>query len=161
MPYTESAARIGLGTELRLGLNDVNPVGSPPILTETFQLIGEITDISKTGAKADTVSVYNMQSPDGFDEFISGKRDAGEVSFTVNLQFGDDSQSLLTNLFTSGERRNWRIVVPAAPDEEASPGWYAFKAIVTGYGDSNFTPDKQIAVSAKLKISGTYVFVPA
>jgi predicted secreted protein len=147
-----------MGTELQLGQDDA--VLSPPS-PETFAAVGEITNLGKSGAKADTVDVTNMQSPNGFREFISGLREAGEVSCTVNLVVGDDTQDSVEGLFETGERRNWRIVVPPAAGEVSSPGYYEFKAIVSGYGDATFTPDKQISVTFKLKISGTYEFVAA
>ena len=84
--YTESAARLGLGLALELGQNDAVISPASP---ETFKSVGEITSLGKSGAKADTVDVTNMQSPDGFREFISGLRDCGEVSCTVNFVVDD------------------------------------------------------------------------
>ena len=159
MSYTESQARLGLGLDLQLGQNDANPLSSPPT-EETFVSIGEITDLGKSGAKADTPDVTNMQSPDGFREFISGLRESGEVSVTVNYVAGDTSQGDVETLFNSGEKRNWHIVVPPAVSlgEVSSPGYWTFKAIVDAFGDATMSPDKQISQSFKLKISGKYAF---
>ncbi|MBZ5566570.1 MAG: hypothetical protein LAN64_01835 [Acidobacteriia bacterium] len=156
MSYTESAARLGLGLSLELGQDDAV---LSPISPETFKQVGEITSLGKSGAKADTVDVTNMQSPDGFREFISGLRDAGEVSCTVNFVVDDAVASQVEGLFNSGERRNWKIVVPPAASEISSPGYWSFKAIVNAYGDATLTPDKGISVTFKLKISGKYTFV--
>src|SRR6266567_3427774 len=137
MSYTESAARLGLGTQLQMGNNDADPLASPAVV-ETFTDVGEITSLGKSGAKADTPDVTNMQSPDGFREFISGLREAGEVSCTVNYVHGDTTQAAVEGLFNDGERRNWRIQVPpsATLGETESPGYWAFKAIVASYGDA-------------------------
>jgi hypothetical protein len=52
MSYTATQARVGLGSELVLvGF----PLASPPVADAT---IGEITDIVKSGAKADTISLH-------------------------------------------------------------------------------------------------------
>lgn len=160
MSYTASQARLGLFTELRLGQNDALPLASPPV-AETFLAVGEITALGKSGAKADTVDVTNMQSLDGFREFISGLRESGEVTCTVNFVPNDTVASSVEGLFNTGTRRNWHIVVPPDPSagEMTSPGYWNFKAIVNSFGDATLSPDKQISVTFKLKISGKYTFV--
>jgi hypothetical protein len=159
MSYTESQARLALGTELQLGQNDADDMASPPT-EETFVAIGEITALGKSGAKADTPDVTNMQTPDGVREFISGLRESGEISCTVNYVVDDSSQAAVEGLFYSGERRNFRIVVPPNEGlgEVASPGFWYFKAIVNSFGDTTLSPDKQISQSFKLKVSGKYLF---
>jgi len=165
--YTASAARLGLGTLVELGQNDAAPLASPPT-PETFLSVGEVTDVAKSGAKSDTPDVTNHQSPDGFREFISGLKEAGEVQVSGNwvdpsISPPDNfiTQEVVEALFNSGERRNWKIVVPPAAGEMDSPGYFSFKAIVNSFGDSNFGTDKQINYSFKLKISGKYTYVAA
>lgn len=165
--YTETAARIGLGTLVQLGQNDANPLASPPTL-ETFLNIGEVTNTVKSGAKADTVDATNQQSPDGFREIIAGLRDAGELQVDGNWidpeatePDGFTTQQDVEALFNSGAKRNWRVVVPPIAGEEVSPGYFAFKAIVSAFGDSTYSPDKLINYSFKIKISGKYTWTPA
>lgn len=159
--YTDSAARVGMGTLVQLGQNDYT---ASPLSPETFLNIGEVTDVAKSGAKAGTHDSTNMQSIDGYKEFIAGLREAGTVKVTGNWINPTDtlaedftSQEDVNSLFDSGERRHYRIVVPPLPGEgETSPGYFEFSAIVESMGDSNFKPDGLINYSFTLKISGKY-----
>jgi len=160
--YTESQARIGMGTLVELGQNDATL--SPPSV-ETFLSIGEVTDATKSGAKAGTHDSTNMQSIDGYKEFVSGLREAGTVKVTGNWvdpsviePTGFVSQDAVNALFDSGERRNYKIIVPPLPGEDTSPGFFSFSAIVESMGDSNFKPDGLITYSFSLKISGKYSY---
>jgi hypothetical protein len=78
----------------------------------------------------------------------------------VNFIPGDTSQGSVEVLFNSGARRDWKVIVPPDPSngEVASPGYWAFKAIVSGYGDGTIGPDKIITQQFKLKISGKYTW---
>jgi hypothetical protein len=162
MPYTDSAARVGMGTLVQLGQNDAT---ASPVSPESFKNIGEVTDVAKSGAKAGTHDSTNMQSIDGYKEFVAGLREAGTVKVTGNWvdpegTFATDftSQEDVEALFDSGEKRNYRIVVPPMPGEEDSPGFFSFSAIVESMGDSNFKPDGLITYSFSLKISGKYTY---
>src|ERR1039457_4030320 len=88
-PYTNTAARVGMGTLVQLGNNDAEPLASPPV-EETFSNIGEVTDVAKSGAKAGTHDATNMQSIDGFKEFVAGLREAGTVKVTGNWVSEED-----------------------------------------------------------------------
>lgn len=151
MPYTQSQAWLAAGSLLEMGDG-----GTP---TENFTVIAEITDISKSGAKADTVDVTNMQSPSGYREFISGFRDAGEIDLTANWITEDAQQQALQTKFDSGAKVNFKIVLPQDAGGTTTPGNYAFAAIVTGL-DFSLSPAKQAVISAKLKISGKPTFTP-
>jgi predicted secreted protein len=163
--YVATAARLGLGTLVQLGQNDATPLASPPG-AETFLNVGEVTDVAKSGAKADTVDATNHQSIEGYREFLSGLREAGEIQVSGNWidPAGTPPTDFTTQqdveaLFDSGERRNWHIVVPPLAGEMSSPGYFTCKAIVNSFGDSNFSPEKLINYSFKLKISGKFTYV--
>lgn len=151
MPYTTSQAWLALGSLLEMG-DGVTPV-------EGFTVIAEITDISKSGAKADTVDVTNMQSPSGYREFISGLRDAGELSLSANWITTDAQQIALQTKFDAGTKTNFKIVLPQSAGGSTTPGEYAFAAVVTGL-DFSLAPGKQGTLSVKMKISGKPVFTP-
>lgn len=151
MPYTASQAWLGVGSLLEMGDG-----GTP---TELFTVIAEISDISKSGAKADTVDVTNMQSPSGYREFISGLRDAGELAITANWITLDAQQQALQTKFDTGAKANFKIVLPQIAGGSITPGNYAFSAVVTGL-DFSLSPTKQAVLSAKLKLSGKPVFTP-
>jgi predicted secreted protein len=163
--YADTAARLGLGVLVQLGQADGDPLASPPVL-ETFLNVGEVTDATKSGAKADSVDATNHQSIEGYREFISGLREAGELSVSGNWidPAGDQPTGFTTQqdveaLFDSGERRHWRIVVPPLPGEgEVSPGYFEGTAMVSSFGDMNFAPDKLLNYSFKLKISGKFQY---
>jgi predicted secreted protein len=149
--YTHSNAFAPIGSILEVAS------GSPP----TFTAIAEIQTIQRTGSKLDLVDVTNMQSIDGYREYLATLRDAGDVSFSGNYIPNDSTQQMLQTLFDGATLSDWQIVLP--PDEsqgfETSLGTWAFSAYVQS-NDYDLPHDKEGKISGKLKITGKPVFTP-
>lgn len=119
--------------------------------TEAFTAISEITNIQRTGSKADQVDVTNMDSTGAYREYIPTLLDAGEVSFTGNYIPGDATQAQLQTDFDNRRLGNWQITLPN------SLGHWAFAAFVTGF-DFDLSHDKQSTITCKLKVTGKPLF---
>jgi predicted secreted protein len=118
---------------------------------EVFSTIGEATNISGPGLERDTIDVSSHDSPDGFQEFVGGLKNPGEVTFTVNwdpaihLPLKDDFQDPLP--------RNYQIVLPNPPG-----GTWSFAAFLTGMGHE-YPYDDKMSADFTFKISGSPAFV--
>ena len=93
---------------------------------ETFDLIGEATDISGPEQERDTIEVTSHQSPNGFREWVGGLSDGGEVSFEV--RYDPALHNVLQDDFADPQPRNYRIVLPDPPGgiwnfARSSPPW--------------------------------------
>lgn len=121
------------GTVLKLGAN----------------AIAELNSIGGLSLSADAVDVTSLTSTDGFREFISGFKDAGEVSLSGNFKPNDTNgqAALLTNL-KDGSVDEYKIVFPEDMDYE-----WTFDAIVTGYSTAA-SLDGQVTFEATLKVTG-------
>ena len=83
--------------------------------TEAFNTIGEVLDvsggISLTRAFEDAT---NMESPDGYREYIPSLKDMGEITFQVNAVYSDAQQNNLVADLEAGTLRNFRVILPAS-----------------------------------------------
>jgi predicted secreted protein len=149
--YTGSKAFAPIGSVLSVGS------GSPL----SFTAIAEIQTIQRTGSKSDLVDVTNMQSIDGYREYLATLRDAGDVSFSGNYIPNDATQQLLQTLFDGATLSDWEIVLPpdATQGFETSLGTWSFSAYVQS-NDYDLPHDKEGKISGKLKITGKPVFTP-
>ena len=131
------------GTKLQLG--DGAPV------TEIFTDIAEITSISPPSLSKDTIETTSHDSVDRYKEFISGLRDAGEVSLDINYDPADATHGLLTGLLGEYEKdapSNYKIIFP-----DASTTTWSFAGILTSFETSAPIDDK-LTASVTIKISG-------
>lgn len=103
---------------------------------EVFTTVSELKDITPPDFSVEDIEVTHQASTDGYQEYIPGLVDGGEVSFDLNFVPGTASHTaMLTKLGSAA--CNWRIVYPAAVNYR-----WAFKAYVK-------------AVSTKAPLSGT------
>ena len=131
------------GTKLQLG------DGSPT--TETFTDIAEITSISPPSLSKDTIETTTHNSVDRYKEFISGLRDAGEVSLDINYDPADATHNLLTGLLGEYEKdapSNYKIIFP----DSGTTTW-SFAGILTSF-EASAPIDDKLTASITIKISG-------
>lgn len=91
-----------------------------------FIEIAEVIDITPPNEKADVLEATNMQSPNGYKEFILGLTDPGNVSFTMNFLPGSVSETTILSAKSSRLAQSARITLPGAQ------AW-AFLVLVTDY----------------------------
>lgn len=146
MTYTGSRAFAGQGTQLQLG-------DSSGGASTGYTTIAEATKIQRSGSKADSVDVTNMDSTGAYREILPTLLTPGDISVDLNYIPGDSTQQQLQTLFDGRTKRDWKLVLPA------SLGHWDFNAYVTSV-DFDVSFDKQGTISAKLTITGQPVFTP-
>lgn len=92
----------------------------------TFLLIAEVKDITPPNEKTDTPDATNMQSPDGYKEFVMGLTDPGEVSFQMNFLPGSASETRILAAKATRLAHAARITFPGAQV-------WNFAVLMTGY----------------------------
>lgn len=98
------------GTVLKLG----DGAGS-----EVFTAIGEGINITGPHYSQTLTEVTNHDSPSFFEEWIAGKRSAGEVTIEANYIQGVQQLGVLADLI-AGTKRNFKLVRPTATPETIS-----------------------------------------
>ena len=144
-----SDATIGYGSKLRRGNGD-----GPP---ETFTPIAEVVSVEPPDQEADDVEVTNLDSPDGFKEYIAGMTEPGECSLEINFLPGNASHNATTGLLAdkaSGEVKNWEL-------EFSDPGATKcrFSGYVKKFAASTVSPKDPLRANVTLKLSGTIAWL--
>ncbi|MEV0843609.1 phage tail tube protein [Actinocatenispora sera] len=131
----------GYGTQLAKG------DGASP---EVFTAIAGITEISGPGISRNSVEVTAHDSPDGYQEYVPGLKDPGEVELTVNYDPSKHDTFLAD--YDSDEVHSYKITWPG------SGATWAFSGFL-----NNFEPDAPVddKLSAKIKFQVTGKVTPA
>ena len=126
----------GLGTVLKVGK-------SSPVV------VAELTEIGGLELSADTIDVTSLDSEGGYREFISGFKDAGEVSLSgfFNPTTGK-GQKELYHLFESGATSEFTIEFPVSTKTK-----WEFNGVVTGFSTSTGVEDP-VSFESTIKVSG-------
>ncbi|WP_431888734.1 phage tail tube protein [Nocardiopsis alba] len=129
------------GTILERGNGDAT--GETP---ETFTKIANSTNLSGPALERAEIDVTSHDSEDGWQEFIGGLKNAGEVGVDVNYR--PSVHDILAADFEDDEPRNYRIVFPD-PDETA----WEFRAFLKGF-EPSFPHDDKAEASLTFKVTG-------
>jgi len=119
--------------------------------TEAFTLVGEVNSIDGPGLGLETIEATHMQSPEGYREFITSFKDAGEMTVAMNFVPSDSQQDPETGIlfdFNNRTKRNWQLVFP---DDEATT--IDFAAYVSKFAVSA-PVDNKLGASMSLRVSG-------
>jgi hypothetical protein len=139
-----SQAKLGKGTKLYRG-----GTTSP----ETYNLIEEVLEIDGTpGGIPDIISVYNHDSPDLYDEVITGKINLAEIQIRCNY-INSTQQNLVKDDMESGTLRYYKITVPAVSATKT----IIFAARVRGWRIITPTNEQQ-RLEMALQPSGAPIF---
>lgn len=131
-------AAIGYGTAFKRG------DGATP--TEAFTALAEVTAINGFSMSKDTVDATHMGSPSRYREFISGLRDAGEITIEVNYDpDGTDIAAAFTD-FDADVSRNYQIVWVDTTEFE-------FAAFCTGV-ETGAPVDDKMSATLTYKLTG-------
>jgi len=131
-----SNAISGVGTKFRR----YNPA------TSSWEPIAEINSISGPGMSRETIDVTNLDSEDGWREFITSFRDGGEV--TLSMNFTRDTYETMFNDFMSDDRKNYEILLP---DDDVTT--MVFAGLVTNC-PWEIPMDDKITSEVTIKVSG-------
>lgn len=135
-----SQAFAGVGTNIYRQA----PVGG------AWAALAEVKNISGPGMSRETIDVTSLASVSGWREFVSGFRDGGEVTLSMNMT--NATYDLLLQDFNADSPRNFKIVLP---DDDQST--FSFSALVTSL-PLNVQPDDAVTVDVTLKVSGATDF---
>jgi predicted secreted protein len=108
--------------------------------------LAEVNSINGPTMTRDFIDVTSLDSTGGYREFITGFRDAGTISMTMN--FTRETYELLKTDFESAVAQNYQIILP---DEEDTG--FDFEGLVTEIPLTIPTDDK-ITVDVTIKITG-------
>lgn len=136
-----STAAIGFGVNLQR-----NNTGNSPL---SWEDIGEILEINGPSLTRDAVDVTHSASTDRYREFVTGLRDAGELTATIALlpasAQGSKQRELLDD-YESNSRVNYRLIFPDGATN------FSFSGIITNL--THATPiDDRMTMALTIKIS--------
>lgn len=122
---------------------------------EIFTTVAEVFDISGPSMSKDAIETTHHGSTNGWREFISGLKDGGEVTLSMNFlpqnSTQDDSTGVISQL--SGDTvDNYQVVLP--DDDETT---ITFAAVVTAFEIAEPVDDR-LTADATFKVSGQPVF---
>lgn len=125
---------------------------------ENFVAIMGVKSITGPNIQRTTHDTTDMQSPQGWREFIGGLKDGGEVSFEANLLPRNETQNQAEGGFMAefdksscDSRGNWRISLPECEGEPE--GYFAFAGVVSGQS-SQLPMDDLMTFNGTIKVSG-------
>ena len=111
-----------------------------------WALIAEINNIGGPDMSRDVIDVTSLDSTGGYREFITGFRDGGSV--TLSMNFRRDTFNIMKTDFESNTLQNYEIVLP---DDDTTT--LEFEGLVTAC-PLTIPPDDKITVEVTIKISG-------
>jgi len=111
-----------------------------------WSAISEINSISGPSMSRDTIDVTSLSSSGGYREFISGFRNPGTV--TLSMNFTRQTYDLFKTDFESNTARNYRIVFPDTENTILE-----FIGLVTEL-PLNITADDKITADVTIQITG-------
>ena len=109
----------------------------------------EITSISGPGMTRDTIDVTSLDSTGGYREFITGFRNAGTV--TLSMNFTRSAYEQMLNDFDSDTVQNYQIDLPDAENTSLD-----FEGLVTELPLS-IPADDKITAEVTIQITGQVV----
>ncbi|CAN5480596.1 phage tail tube protein [soil metagenome] len=116
-----------------------------------YTTLAERANISGPGMQADQPDATNMDSANGWREFIAGLKDAGELTVEANYLPGNATQNATTgvlSLFASQDLKNWKLTFPTTPAVD-----WILPARVSAF-EPDLPVDDKMMLSITLKISG-------
>ena len=122
------------------------------ILKKGATAIAEITGISGPGISRETITTTHMESTNGWQTYIGGLKDGGEVSVDVNFLPTNATQMAAIADLKDGSVDTYTIVW----SDGSSTEW-SFSALVTGI-EVNADMSDKLSGSITFKVSGEPTF---
>lgn len=140
-----------MGTKL---FQNTGTSGSP-----TWSQIAHLTSIGEIGLETDEIDVTDLDSPNGFKEFIAGTKDAGSVDIAGNV-VGDNNVASLYSLANSGAVKEFKVEFPTLEGQD-EPATWEFDAYLASFKEGESTTDSLRTFTGSLRVSGAPTFTPA
>lgn len=139
----------GVGTILSRG----QTVPPPAAGSDTFVAVGKVKVIGGPSVKKEQIEQTSLDSVGGFKEYLSGLKDPGQLTFTLNMDPANSQHTAIradAQLSSALSQRNWRIVWPNS--EQAD-----FVGEVLEYTRTT-NPNEILPVDITVQISGVVTF---
>ena len=114
--------------------------------TGAWEDLAQINSIEGPGMSRDFIDTTALDTAGGYRTFITGFRDAGQV--TLNMNFTRDSYDKMQTDFESSVAQNYEIILP---DDDNTT--LEFEGYVTELPLS-VTPDDKVTANVTIKVSG-------
>ena len=114
--------------------------------TGAWEDLAQINSIEGPGMSRDFIDTTALDTAGGYRTFITGFRDAGQV--TLNMNFTRDSYDKMQTDFESSAAQNYEIILP---DDDNTT--LEFEGYVTELPLS-VTPDDKVTANVTIKVSG-------
>lgn len=140
-----TASKIGYGSLLKRG------DGASP---EVFTTVAEVRKVGEFGSEANLIDMTNLDSPNGFMEYLLSMKDGVELPVEVNFLPANTTQSVAAGLIAdhnNGTTRNFKLVLPGAF------GTFSFAALVKGW-KANVAPNEGLIATFTLKLTGAITY---
>ena len=108
--------------------------------------LAEINNISGPGMTRDTIDVTSLDSTGGYREFITGFRNPGQV--TMSMNFTRTNYDTMKTDFESSTLQNYEIVLPDGDKTSLE-----FEGLVTEM-PLTIPPDDKVTIDVTIQISG-------
>ena len=115
--------------------------------------IANLTSIGEIGVESEEIDSTDLDSPNGYKEFIAGSKDAGEVPIAGNIKDESNVEKMLA-LAESQSVEEWTVTYPSGAK-------WVFNAFVKSFKDGEKTTDGLATFTATLRISGKPVYTKA
>ena len=124
--------------------NAIAGVGA--VLKRGASPIAEVLSIAGPGMTRDIIDVTHLGSTGGYREYVSGYRDGGELTFTINFIYAGYNN--LKTDFENDSAVSYSVVLPDAGNTTLS-----FSGFVTSL-PMNIAPDDAVTCDVTIKITG-------
>lgn len=111
-----------------------------------YEQIGEIASVEGPSSTREMIDATHLRTTGGYRAFISGLRDAGEVSLVMH--FTRAGLLVVKNDFEENDEQLYKIVLP---DDDATE--LSFSGLITGI-PLTIPPDDKITLNVTIKVSG-------
>jgi predicted secreted protein len=115
-----------------------------------WEALAEVNSITGPSESRDTIDVTSLDSTGGYREFITGFKDAGELSFSMNM--ANAMYDKLRVDYNSDTAREYKIVLADTADST-----FSFSGLVTAI-PITVAPDDKVTVDVTIKITGQVTF---
>jgi hypothetical protein len=145
MPYTGSAAGVGLSTVISINTSSTT--------TPTWTAVGELRKASLTGRQTGDADVTNFES--SAREFVPTLIESGTWDIEGNRIGGDAGQVAMETAFTTVPPKlsEFKIQLPKTANQTVIGDSFTFNALIKEL-DYSVEVDKAVTLTGKLKVSG-------
>lgn len=108
--------------------------------------VANLTSIGEIGVESEELDTTDLDSPNGYKEFIAGSKDAGEVSIAGWIKDETIVEKMLA-LAESQSVESWEVAYPSGAK-------WTFSAFVKSFKDGEKSTDGVASFTGTLRISG-------